>query len=68
MFCCFRIVKDPCLIVFSKTESEFFNYMSTVVRNLMLNVSWNHVSKIHSFKILNKNIKKTRRGQLFKNL
>ena len=32
--------------------------MLAVVRNLMLNASWNYAIKIHSFKILNKNIKK----------
>ena len=42
--------------------------MLAVVRNVMLNASWNYAIKIHSFKILNKNIKKTRRTQLFKKI
>ena len=59
MCCYFQILnKDLYLIFFffTKTGSESFNYMLAVVRNLMLNALWNYASKIHSFKILNKNI------------
>ena len=67
MFSYFRILKDLCLIFFSKTESEFFYYIVAVVRNLMLNASWNYVSKMHLFKILNKKYHiKTSRTQRFK--